>query len=404
MLSSSDSSGSDSEEEAQNSKTTLKINPQFASKFAAQQKYKDLQRTKELEAELEEDDESDSETEDEDAEALSTGLDLEIYRTIKSIRDGDKRIFDANAQWYQESSDEEDDEDEEGEPKASDKKSKKKTYKDIIRERALEEAESGDESSGGGERGEDGSSVRADRSEMGGRAKSAFAYDQEQKALRQSFLDSAKGIEAGSDDDEDEDGMLQVRSKTDDERKQEQKLLKGALKEIVNPKGEDAPEGDKFLYDYMLNKKWNFPKDTIRDEMMDAHDNMHGSSVAYGDDVSEEEKELDNVDHFESKYNFRFEELNDAGGMDGGAGGSSILGHARNVEGSVRRVDDRRKKERESRKERKEKERRVKEAELRRLKNVKKQEVCIRLVMYCLAYHCMHCIALYVITLLVVEV
>lgn len=272
---------------------------------------------------------------------------IQIFKTIKSIREGDKRIYDKNSTWYNEKSDEE----EEGAAQAdSSSKSKRKTYKDIVRERILED---GSEESDQGEK---------DNTYTGSKSAS-LAYDREQQALRKSFLESTKGL-SDADSDDEEDGILTVRPKTDEEKQQEKQLLKGALDEIVNP--EAAPEGDKFLYDYMLNKKWNFPKD-------DSRDVMFGSNPY--DVVDEDEDETDIVDKFESKYNFRFEELNDGGGRDGD-GGISVVGHSRSVEGSVRRVDERRKKARESRQERKEKERRQKEAELRRLKNLKKQEVC----------------------------
>lgn len=54
-----------------------------------------------------------------------------------------------------------------------------------------------------------------------------------------------------------------------------------------------------------------------------------------------------------------------------------MTGHARNVEGSVRRIDEKRKNQREGRKESKEKEKRQKEAELKRLKSLKSQEVSV---------------------------
>lgn len=54
-----------------------------------------------------------------------------------------------------------------------------------------------------------------------------------------------------------------------------------------------------------------------------------------------------------------------------------VTGHARNVEGSVRRIDEKRKNQREGRKESKEKEKRQKEAELKRLKSLKSQEVSV---------------------------
>lgn len=75
MLSSSDS------EDSVTPPTALSINSKYASKFEKEQRYKDLQRTKDLEAELMDDDDSESESEDEDAAALSTELDLEVTST-----------------------------------------------------------------------------------------------------------------------------------------------------------------------------------------------------------------------------------------------------------------------------------------------------------------------------------
>ena len=67
-------------------------------------------------------------------------------------------------------------------------------------------------------------------------------------------------------------------------------------------------------------------------------------------------------------YNFRFEE----------AGSSEIVSYSRNVQGTMRRVDDKRKKKREeTRKEAVEKEK--KREELKRLKNLKQKELKRRL-------------------------
>ena len=79
---------------------------------------------------------------------------------------------------------------------------------------------------------------------------------------------------------------------------------------------------------------------------------------------STDEEELEKADAFEAAYNFRFEE----------PGGAEIVTHARNVEGSLRRKDTKRKDARDRRKERKEEERRAQEAETRRLMNLKRAE------------------------------
>lgn len=283
----------------------------------------------------------------------------QIFKTIKSIRECDKRIFDKNASWYNEHSDD----NELGSTEAeSDKTMKRKTYKDIVREQILKQGPDVD------------SDVDKERhGDFVGGKSASLAYDREQKALRKKFLDVAHELSDGSSSDEDL-GILKVRVQTNKEREMENKLLKKALDEIVDVKGDDAAERDKFLYDYMLNKKWNIPTKGSRDKSSEP------DAILY-DIIDEDEDETEAVDNFESKYNFRFEELNDGEGR-GADGAVSVVGHSRAVEGSVRRVDDRRKKARETRKERKEKEKRQKEAELRRLKNIKKKEVLKLLHLY----------------------
>ena len=109
------------------------------------------------------------------------------------------------------------------------------------------------------------------------------------------------------------------------------------------------PSAEDFLTEYITNKKW-------------LDKTIYTSGHNSDPDSDDDEAELDKMDRFESKYNFRFEELQDeeeAGGdtnnssnnnssgsksgRDGNAVTSSssslyqVQGHARNVQGSVRR-------------------------------------------------------------------
>ncbi|CAI2164808.1 298_t:CDS:10 [Funneliformis geosporum] len=79
----------------------------------------------------------------------------------------------------------------------------------------------------------------------------------------------------------------------------------------------------------------------------------------------ENEKFEEAVDQFESKYNFRFEE----------EGSTKVVTYARNLEGSMRRTDNKRKLQRQARSERKEEEKKRKIEGLKRLKNLKKKEI-----------------------------
>nr|CAG8614108.1 14347_t:CDS:10 [Entrophospora candida] len=129
------------------------------------------------------------------------------------------------------------------------------------------------------------------------------------------------------------------------------------IKEWQNFKENPNIDNDEaFLTEYILNRGW-IDKDLIRiptyEELVAEH---HDS----------EEDEFDEaVDNFESKYNFRFEE----------GGSTKITTYSRNVEGSMRRIDNKRKIQRYDREERKAEEKKKKMEELKRFKNLKKKEI-----------------------------
>jgi protein KRI1 len=379
---------SDSESSGDEKKVVerLKINEKFADRFERSERVKDLHRAKELlkNADADEDEESDSEseTEDEDAEQLSLGLDLKIIQTINSLRKKDPKIYDPNAKWFDEP--EESSSDEEGGAKAKGD-SKKKKYKDILREQLLESEAAGGLGDGDGIE----TSARGVRDTA---SRNTLVYDAEQEKIRQAFLKSAGKAADDSSDSDDQDGVLRVKRKSAQETKAEELELQRALQEMKelaakNAKAEESKKGKEknknktvllesdveegFLENYLEKQLWKDKESTQRRRRDAAEESEE-------ENLEEDEAELDQVDRFESKYNFRFEEMQDEKNRlgEGGSGGMvEVMGHARDVQGSMRRADEKRKTQRESRKERKEKERRQQEAELRRLKNLKRQEV-----------------------------
>jgi protein KRI1 len=418
---------SDSEDEG-----LLQINKKYAVRFEEKERKNELQRARALgigEDNGEEEDSEDDESEDEDAEQLSSALDLQIVRTINSIKRRDPAIYETGKVWFEKppaSDDDEDDGDGDGdvgEERASGKSSRRATYKDVIRSQLLL---SGADVEGGTDV-ED-----AKRSKK----QSSLSYNTEQERLRQAFLKSARHDE---DEDEDED-VLVVKKKSTAEQEQEESELQTALIELktltekqlskeakriekkkakagdsssssssssslshqenkdkarsqgkeeqrdggsffsgassFDPRVVPAEDREKFLLDYMAKKQWVMPK--VRYSDREYRDSSALSLLGPHDrdvvDLDEDAEEVERMDAFESKYNFRFEEVGDAPG-----GLSQVVGHSRTIPGLVRREDDKRKQQRAAREEAKARERRIKEEEIKRLKNLKRQELRHRL-------------------------
>lgn len=216
----------------------------------------------------------------------------------------------------------------------------KKRFKDVVRDQILQDME--EENTGSND------------VLLRPKNRNSLAYDAEQEQLRKSFLQAT-----GSDDSDSDEEMLHVKEKSKAELEAEELELQKALQELQELQQQDAAvnkDAEQFLANYIMQKKW-----------------IDKAPVDMDDEIAllqQDEQDIEQIDNFESKYNFRFEEQNEE------HGGVGLVSHARHIEGSVRRVDDTRKKQRESRKERKLKEKRQKEEELKRLKNLKRQEVC----------------------------
>ena len=350
----------------------MQINKRYARKFDELNKLKDLQRAKELGLNDDSDgsiDSEDEESEDDDAELLTTSLDLQIVKTINSIRKKDPKIYEKNNVWFEGSNeDEEEDDDNDGD---EDNGNKPKRFKDVLREQLLSKGADIDDSE-----------IHNARN-IETKKKNKLVYDQEQEKMRKEFLQTI--ADNDSDNSDNNEMTLEVKKKSNAELKKEREELQKLLDEMTklgskskeksSKSTNEEQNADEFLSDYILRQKWKSGY-SIK-ERDDDDDKSDGNAV----DLDEDEEELDKMENFESKYNFRFEELQDTRDGDASSGlkDVQVVGHARNVQGSVRKEDEKRKQERERRKERKDREKRVKEAEIKRLKNLKRQELMARL-------------------------
>ena len=280
-------------------KTNLTINKRYASKFEAEGRFKDLQRAKELslnsdvdENSLEEQDES-SESEDEDGDILDAHLELKIVDTINCLRRKDPKIYDSNTRFFEPEERESGDENTNGKGKiinvVGKDGSKRKTFKTVLREQLLRDGAGSDD--------EDTNVALRGNSQR----KSNIAYDEEQRALRDHIIHDLHGTSDGDDNAEsgsDGDGDILVpKKRTPAEEEEENKRMKEALKEMNDLGDVSTSEGDKFLTDYLVNKRW---KDKTGFTNMLADDGNNNDT--------DDERHLEEMDRFESKYNFRFEE------------------------------------------------------------------------------------------------
>lgn len=194
-------------------------------------------------------------------------------------------------------------------------------------------------------------------------------YVEEQKQLKDNIINALK------EEDEDDANLLQIKQKTKDENQKEEEAYKEWLKgeqvgldpkdqEILKPLRDywtnpNLDSREKFLRDYILNDKY-MDKESY-DMNLDYNHVVHDSD----ENLSEDERTIQNQEEFERKYNFRFEEPDE----------EFIKRYPRTMENSMRKKDTRRAQKRAEIRERKEKEKQQKKEELKQLKALKRKEI-----------------------------
>jgi protein KRI1 len=367
---SSSSSESENDETASSSDSSeshqkLTVNKKYAKEYQDRKQREELRQIAQQRREIglgsddEDDDGSSDEEEDEDGRLLTDSVNLQFLKTIKALKNKDSSIYDPKARFFE-------DVDEESDGNADATKRKPKKFKDILRDQILEDME----------KEKDDHSSEGEKDKTKELSKSKFAYDDQQEELRKAFLKETNDESS----DQEEDWMV-MKSKTkpvqNDKKEAEIQEEFKVLEELTSKKKEtttfsdprgEVKDGEKFLIEFMKNKKWMDKEEFGDQDMDDASRDKEGQ----GDESSIED--LDRADDFEAQYNFRYEQ---AAAETAASGATlSIQTFARGqTMNTLRRQDATRKDKRQARKERKEAERKAKEEQLKRLKNAKRQEI-----------------------------
>jgi len=332
----------------------------YASKYDTWRQKEHIQKLKDKYGEdYEEEDEEDSEesSDDSEAEELDDELEKDFFATLASLKKKDPKIYDGETVFFKEKAKSD------GGEKEKVQTEKKLTLKDLETHVMLKKGGHFDEIE--------------DKSLKYGKD---MSYNEEMESIKDSFKNALKSNKDGDDD------VLEKKVKTSAETQKEEAEYKSWLagqkssisdQDIENKMSglrdfwnkDDLDEGEKFLKDYLLKKRFldkNNVEDDEDEEEQPAYDTVAHDS---DDGLSEDEANVEKMEEFEHKFNFRFEEPDE----------EFIKRYPRTIKGTMRKEEDKRAKKRKEVEERKKMEKQQKKEEIKMLKNAKKKEIMAKL-------------------------
>ncbi|KAJ8929923.1 hypothetical protein NQ314_017332 [Rhamnusium bicolor] len=268
----------------------IKTNKEYAKNYDVWRKKEELNKYS-----------TSSSEDDEEGVELTEQIEKDFFKTLACLKNKDPRIYDENVKFF-------DDKDDEAILRKDKKKQKDIPIylKDYERNIILEK----------------GGVLSDEEDEIGNPLKLdkllSPTYVEEQNRIKQSFKSALNAV-SDEEDDENWGGIFKERKKTVEETEKEdadyKKWLSGQKKKIEDKQVEtelsplkeywnkpDLDEGEKFLRDYILNKKF---LDKDEEDYIPTYDEIiHDSDQ----DLSLDEETIEKQEEFEHKYNFRFEE------------------------------------------------------------------------------------------------
>lgn len=359
--------------EEQGQELKLAVNQAFAEKFAAVERLKDGMRLKSLEEQYGSDSSSGTPSSSSDDGSIDEEVDNTLIKTLEMITRKDPAVYDKNFKAFPDDSlafgkapaAAADGEGDAGAGATKQKKSKSDkqsvTLKDYFRAKLLAASDKGhadlDE---------------IDRSDAAAAEEAAApaSYHEEAAAAKKAFL-SALGDDQGAAAPAADDNWFVAKAKSTGQSQAEAEEAKAF---VAGLKGKKLAKGDRQFLDFIVSSEAVLnPQERWLRQYVWGDGWKQAAGAAAGEGSDDDEEHVEQMEEFETKYNFRFEE----------PGATVVTSYGRKegegFDASMRRKDNSRSEKRKRREERQLKEKQQRKEELKTLRNIKKQEAQAKL-------------------------